>query len=169
MLKYNYYIKSYLTLIVLLSVVLSLSSCGDIPEQRLFGRRSLKKALLWAQEDSIRVADSLKRTVIVVDNIDDTPQVSLSFYEEEVLTSEDPKNQYYVIVGTYSIPENAKAMAEQFRNKGYPTKIIRSSDNIGNNLDMVSVHTCTNVDEAMNYLKQFHDEVDSSAWLYQNK
>lgn len=111
----------------------------------------------------------MKSTLIVVDNIDETLQDSLVISEEEMLTEEDTKNQFYIIVGAYVNPENARAVARQFRNKGYQTSIIRRTNNFGNNLDMVSVNTFSNYEEALIYINQFRSKVDSSAWVYKSK
>ena len=121
---------------------------------------------MWAQQDSIRIADSLRRTLIVVDTIDETLQDSLVISEEKIVIEEDTKNEYYLIVGAYGNPDNAKAIARQFRDKGYETSIILRTNNSGNNLDMVSVNTFTNYEEALNYRNEFRSKVNPSAWLY---
>lgn len=167
--NFKYYNKSCLPSIILISILLILSSCRNIRENGLFGRRSLKKALLWAQQDSIRVADSLKSTLNVRGLAEEALQDSIVLTEEEMLSGEGVRNQYYIIIGAFAKPENAKQVAVQFRSQGYQTSIIRRTNNYGNNLDMVSVKTFINYEEALSYINEFRSKVDSSAWLYQHK
>lgn len=152
-----------------MSILLSLSSCKDIQNQRLFGRRSLKKALLWAQQDSIRVADSLKRAMVIEGTIDDTVQDFLVIPEEEILTEEASKDRFHLIVGTYANSENAKLVAKQFRDQGYQPSIIKRTIDSGKILNMVSVKSFTDYEEALNYRIQFHSNIDSTAWLFQSE
>lgn len=161
--------KSYLPLIILASVLLFLSSCKDIQSQRLIGRRSLKKALFWAQQDSIRVSDSLKSAAVIEGAIDDAVQDSSGISEDVLPTEEGTKNQYYIIVGTYANSDNANAVASQFRAKGYQTSILRSNNNLGDLLNMVSIESFANYEEALNYLNQIRSKVDSTVWLYRRK
>ena len=168
-LKCNYHMKSCLPTILLFSMAIILASCVEIKKQSLYGRRSLKKALLWAQQDSIRVADSLANALIVADLVDETLQDSLAIPEEEILTEEDTKDKCYIIMGTFTNPENAKRLAEQYRNEGYQSTIIRRTNSSGNILDMVSIKTFNNYNEALRYIQEFHSTVNSSAYLYSNR
>ena len=113
---------------------------------------------MWAQQDSIRVADSLKNTLIVRD-----------LAEEEMLSEEGIRNQYYIIIGTFAKPDNAMNVAVQFRNQGYDASIIRRSNSYGTKLHMVSVKTFKNNEEAISYLNEFQSEVQSPAWKYHSK
>jgi hypothetical protein len=153
----------------LISILLILSSCRNLGENGLFGRRSLKKALLWAQQDSVRVADSLNSTLIVRDPPEAALQESNDLAEEEMLSGEGVRNQYYIIIGTFEKPENATQLSLEFRSKGYQTSIIKRTDSYGNNLDMVSIKTFNDYEEAISYLPEFQGKVHSSAWVYQSK
>ena len=113
---------------------------------------------MWAQQDSIRVADSLKNTLIVRD-----------LAEEEMLSEEGIRNQYYIIVGTFAKPDNAMNVAVQFRNQGYETSIIRRTNIYGTELHMVSVKSFKNNEEAISYKNEFQSEVQSPAWKYHSK
>ena len=167
--NFKYYNKCYLASIILISILLILPSCSNLTEDGFFRRRSLKKALLWAQQDSMRIADSLKSNLIVSDFAEEALEDSILPTEEEMLTGEDLRNQYHIIIGTFAEPENAKLVAAQFRSQGYQTSIISRTNRYGINLDMVSVKTFNNLEEASSYLKKFKSDVDSSAWMYQAK
>ena len=166
---FKYHNKCSLASIILISILLILPSCRNIREYGLFGRRSLKNALLWAQQDSIRVADSLKNTLIVRDLAEEVFQDSIVLSEEEMLSEEGIRNQYYIIIGTFAKPDNAMNLAVQFRNQGYEASIIRTTNSYGTELHMVSVKTFKNNEEAISYLNEFQSEVQSPAWKYHSK
>ena len=124
---------------------------------------------MWAQQDSIRVADSLKNTLIVRDLAEEVFQDSIVLSEEEMLSEEGIRNQYYIIIGTFAKPDNAMNVAVKFRNQGYETSIIRRTNSYGTELHMVSVKTFKNNEEAISYKNEFQSEVQSSAWVYHSK
>ena len=110
----------------------------------------------------------MANALIVADLVDETLQESLAIPEEEILTEEDTKGKCNIIVGTFTNPENAKRFAEQYRNEGYQSTIIRRTNSSGNILDMVSIKTFNNYNEALRYIQEFHSTVDPSAYLYSN-
>ena len=124
---------------------------------------------MWAQQDSIRVADSLKNTLIVRDLAEEVFQDSIVLSEEEMLSEEGIRNQYYIIIGTFAKPDNAMNVAVQFRNQGYEASIIRRTNSYGTELHMVSVKTFKNNEEAISYKNEFQSEVQSPAWKYHSK
>ncbi len=124
---------------------------------------------MWAQQDSIRVADSLKSTLHVRDLAEEALQDSIVLSEEEMLSEEGIRNLHYIIVGTFAKPDNAMNVAVQFRNQGYEASIIRRTNSYGTELHMVSVKTFKNNEEAISYLNEFQSEVQSQAWVYHSK
>lgn len=124
---------------------------------------------MWAQQDSIRVADSLKNALIVRDLAEEVFQDSIVISEEEMLSEEGVRNQYYIIIGTFAKPDNAMNLAVKFRNKGYEASIIRRTNSYGTELHMVSVKTFKNSEEAISYLNEFQSEVQSPARVFHSK
>lgn len=158
-----------LTSIVLISFLLIFSSCRNIIDNRLFRRRSLKKAEQWAKEDSIRVADSLKRTLTIGDLTEGSIQDSLDFPEDEWLIGEGTKNQYCIIVGSYTEAENAVQVAEQFKSRGYQPSIVTRKNSHRITFFMVSLKNFNDLEEAEKYKNEVQSQVLSSAWLYNNE
>lgn len=124
---------------------------------------------MWAQQDSLRVADSLKNALIVRDLAEEVFQDSNVISEEEMLSEEGVRNQYYIIIGTFAKPDNAMNLAVKFRNKGYEASIIRRTNSYGTELHMVSVKTFKNSEEAISYLNEFQSEVQSPARVFHSK
>ena len=58
---------------------------------------------MWAQQDSIRVADSLKSTFNVRDPAEEALQDSIVLTEEEMFAGEGIRNQYYIIIGAFGM------------------------------------------------------------------
>jgi len=144
--------------------------------------RSLKKAILWAKQDSARVADSLKRIEIVKNSIEDNHKDSTvnkameKIHKDSIVKiverspSENIVNhRYHIIAGSFSNEENAKIRAREYFSKGYITDIIETSTRNGSKVNMVSVKSFDNLTEANEFLKEFKQEIDSTAWLYTNK
>jgi hypothetical protein len=167
--SYKYHNNRTLPVILTIILIITLPSCEYIIENGLFGRRSLKKALLWAKQDSIRVADSLKRTLVVTSDTFGVRSVTIDNSEEVIISGENTKNQFFIIIGSFANPENAKLAAGQYRSRGYNTSIIRTTNSYGNKVDMVSVRTFSNYEEATSYLKELQGEIDPGAWIYQDK
>lgn len=162
--KLSYHTKRILPSVIF--ILLILSSCGNIREPGILRNRSLKKALLWAKQDSIRVADSLNSTLVLNDPAEETFQDSVIFSEEEILSETGNGYRYYIIAGSFANIENAKQIAKEYSNKGYQTSIVSRTDSYGNVLELVSVKTFNNYEEAFIFKNEFRRKVDSSAWLY---
>jgi cell division septation protein DedD len=73
---------------------------------------------------------------------------------------------FYIIIGSFINSANAKRTAGEYRRKGYKTSIIKTTNRDGNKLELVSVRTFTNYNEAVTYLKEFQAQIDSAVWLY---
>ena len=160
------HIKRYLLVIFLISTLLCFSSCK-------FSRwkKDLKEALIWARQDSIRVADSLKRIEIETNVIEAIEQDSISETDKEKLPGSvgDSRITYYIIAGSFTNPENTRLTAEGYRSLGYKTNIINTTNRNGIMAEYVSVNTFNNYDEAGRYLKEFRSKFDPKAWIYSNQ
>ena len=114
--------------IIFIVILLILSpSCKKIRERGLFGKKAKTLEMLRAQQDSIRVADSLKRVENRLRAVEEARLDSLIQAEQEKAAYE-ARNKYNIIVGSFVTPEFAQAWAEEYRKQGYDTKIIRMTD-----------------------------------------
>jgi len=132
----------------------------------VFENKALKMAKYWDQQGRLRTADSVKRAVKVTKvykENDPDPEVKL---EDKELPGEDSVNIYYIIVGSFANSENAKIAAKQYKNDGYSTSIISTTDRKGNKTELVTVKAFGNHDEATSYLRDLQKEENASAWIY---
>ena len=149
--------------IVLITLLLILSpSCKNIRERGLFGRKAKTLEMLRAQQDSIRVADSLKRAENRLRAIEEARLDSLIQAEQE-RAAKEARNKYNIIVGSFLTPEFARLWAEEYRKQGYDTRIVRMD---GSQFDLVVAESYDRFSKAMERLDAFQDTVDIDAWLY---
>jgi len=149
--------------IVLITLLLVLfPSCKNIRERGLFGKKAKTLEMLRAQQDSIRVADSLKRVENRLRAIEEARLDSLIQAEQERAANE-ARNKYNIIVGSFLTPEFAQAWAEEYRKQGYDTRIVRMD---GSQFDLVVAESYDRFSKAMERLDAFQDTVDIDAWLY---
>ncbi|MFO7621994.1 MAG: SPOR domain-containing protein [Bacteroidales bacterium] len=78
------------------------------------------------------------------------------------------RKTYYIIVGSFVNPNNAKLVAEKYRSLGYQTSIVRTANRIGNNVELVSVKTFNNYDDAVLFQIDLIGKVGSKSWIYSN-
>jgi hypothetical protein len=150
-------------MMVLISGLLAIPSCIYLEDLGLFRRRSLKRALEWAKQDSIRVADSLKRFELVKNSDEVIPGDSLEDKRGKNGFFESIKTKHYIIVGSFTNASNAGLCARKYLSKGFKTEtIIRN----GSNIELVSVRSFENILDAKKYLSEFQHDVDSAAWVY---
>jgi hypothetical protein len=69
---------------------------------------------------------------------------------------------YYMIVGCFTVQNNADKFAEKLRGKGYNPQIISGS----NNFQMVSAKSYSSYRESVAELDKFRNEVTPNAWVY---
>jgi len=149
--------------IVLITLLLVFfPSCKNIRERGLFGKKAKTLEMLRAQQDSIRVADSLKRVENRLRAIEEARLDSLIQAEQERAANE-ARNKYNIIVGSFLTPEFAQAWAEEYRKQGYDTRIVRMD---GSQFDLVVAESYNRFSKAMERLDAFQDTVDIDAWLY---
>lgn len=150
-----------LSAIILVVILGILPSCKYFKGEGLFGRKALKSAVLKAQEDSTRVADSLKviqDQLLAIEN----EKLDARKADAEKLLMEG-KYKYNIIVGSFITPENAIGYAEVYKKLGYDSKIIRLE---GNRFELVSAEGYENFSQALVRLQQFQDTVEIDSWLY---
>ena len=153
---------SVLVLILLLAVA---PSCKYFKNTRLFGKKERTLASLLAQQDSIRIADSLNKVDEKLEAIENARLDSIR-KEEEARQSAEKISKYNIIVGSFHTPEYAKGLAEIYRQRGYDTKILKMERS---NFDLVSAESHESLRKAILRLRQFRDTVEMEAWIYTRK
>jgi SPOR domain len=137
----------------------------------LFDKKTLKAAMLWARQDSIRVADSLKRikteSNIPADKQKDTMDKPVK--EENPLQTAETDGTYFIIAGSFSNIENARLAVKKFMGRGYKAGIISIPGKNGVMAELVYVKTFTTANEASMFLEEFKSKIDSEAWIYSHK
>jgi hypothetical protein len=168
-----YYFKRYLLAIFIIILLLFFPARRFLRKNGffVFGNKALKEALLWAHQDSIRVADSLKRIKIESKVPEDKQKDTLAnpVKADNPSQTADTGDTYYIIAGTFSNPENASLVAEKYRSRGYKTSIISMTNRNGIKTELVSVKSFNNLNEAEEYLKKFKEKSDPAAWIYTKK
>jgi hypothetical protein len=151
---------------VFFMVLLLLSpSCNKIKESGLFGKKAKTLEMLRAQQDSIRIADSLKRIENRRRAIEEARLDSI-IQAETARTAYEARNKYNIIVGSFITPEFAKLLAEEYSTQGYDTRIISMDDS---RFELVVVESYEQFSKARERLEQFQDTVDIDTWLYVKK
>jgi hypothetical protein len=153
----------HLSAFVLIVFLVVLPSCKYFKGKGLFGRKANTMALLLAQQDSIRVADSIKKVHARLLEIENAKIDSARKAEEDRLAL---VSKYNIIVGSFITPEYAKGLAEVYRKQGYDSKIIKME---GSRFELVSAEAHDSFRKAVNRLKEFQDTIELEAWMYIKK
>lgn len=154
------------SVIVLILTITGIQSCRYFREKGLFLDRELKKSQVSAVKDSILIADSVQKAIIMTEVTEVTRTDSSVKNGEADPKGSDRVNSFYIIIGTYTNPENARSAARQYTEKGYSTDIINSRTSKGNKAELVSVKSFDNHDDAVGFLREFQRKVESKAWIY---
>jgi hypothetical protein len=168
-----YYFKRYLLAIFFIILLLFFPARRFLRQHGyfLFDKKTLKEGMLWARQDSIRIADSLKRIKIESDAPKDKqpdPKVKIK-REESSVPAGDIRDTYCIIIGTFYNPENASLAAGKYSSRGYKTSIISITNRNGIKTELVSVKSFNNLNDATRYLREFKIKFDPSAWIYSHK
>jgi len=167
-----YYFKRYVIAIFIIVLLLFFPARRFLRQHGyfLFNNKTLKEALLWAHQDSIRVADSLKKIKIESNVMENKQQDSLVMSDKDNhVFAGDTGDTYYIIAASFTNPENARLAAGKYRSRGYKTSIIIVTNKNGMKAELVSVKTFNNFNEANKYLREFKIKFDPKAWLYSHK
>jgi hypothetical protein len=153
----------HLLIILVIALLIVLPSCKFFKAGGLFGKKARTMAILKAQEDSIRVADSLQKIKERLMANENAKLDSIRNADEARLAME---SKYNIIVGSFLTPDYAKGLAEEYRKQGYDPKIIKME---GGRFDLVSIEGYANFRKAVSRLKQFQDTVQFESWMYVKK
>ncbi|MCU0472200.1 MAG: hypothetical protein MUC93_02380 [Bacteroidales bacterium] len=145
----------------ILIVLLALApSCKYFKGKNLFGRKDDKLAVLLARQDSIRVADSIMRVQERLMAIENARLDSIRIAEENAL---ELRNRYNIIVGAFITPEYARALNEDYKQRGYESRIIKME---GSRFELISAESHESFRTAVARLNQFQDTVEIYSWMY---
>jgi 2-methylisocitrate lyase-like PEP mutase family enzyme len=119
--------------------------------------------MLLAQQDSIRVADSIKRAINRQKAIEEARLDSLIRAEQEKAAYEASMKKFNIVVGSFITPEYAHAGVDEYRKMGYDPQIIHPADS---RFDLVVAESHEYYSPAVRRIEQFRDTVEIDAWLY---
>jgi hypothetical protein len=148
----------HLSAIILFGLLITLPSC------KFFNKNENAKAMaaLLAQQDSIRVADSIKavhQQLVALENA----KLEEARKADELLAL---NSKFSIIVGSFKTPAYAQKMAEEFSKKGYKPTIIKMD---GSTFELVAAEAHPTMGKAFASLKEFQKSVEPDAWLYVKK
>ena len=152
----------HLSVVCLILIFAVAPSCNFLKNRGLFGKKAKTLATLLAQQDSIRVADSIRKVQAQLLAIENTKLDSIRM-EAEARQTAAKTSRYNIIVGSFITPEYAKDQAETYRQQGYDTKIFKME---GSNFELVSAESHKSLRTAISRLQQFQDTIEIDAWLY---
>ena len=170
--NFRYHFKRGLPFIFTILILLFLPALMFLRKNGFvfFEKKVRKEALLWTHQDSIRVADSLKKIKIESNVMGNKQQDSLVMSDKDnPVFARDTGDPYYIIAASFTNTENANLAVGKYRNLGYKTSIISATNRNGIKTKYVSVKAFSILKEAEEYLKKFKEKSDPSAWIYTKK
>jgi hypothetical protein len=161
----KYTVMRHLSAIVIILLLIVQPSCKFFKGRGIFGKKARIAAIVKAQDDSVRVADSIRKAQDNLMAIENVKLDSIRKADEERLAM-GSKYKYNIIVGSFITPEYSKSYAEDFRKQGYDPKIIKKE---GSRFELVSVEAYDSFRKAVARLKAFQDTVQFESWMYVKK
>jgi len=152
----------HLSAIVLILLLAVAPSCNFIKNKGIFGKKAKTLEALRAQQDSIRVADSIRNVQEQLLALENARLDSIRL-DEEARQIAAKQSRYNIIVGSFITPEYAQGLSEAYRQQGYDTKIFKMD---GSNFELVSAESHEDLRKAISRLQQFQDTVEIDAWMY---
>lgn len=141
------------------------SSCNNSRKSGPTGRKGKTLEMLRAEQDSIRVADSLRRVERRVQALEEARQDSVKMAAQEN-PADRSGSRYNIIVGSFFTPDNALKRAEEYRNKGFDARVIVPE---GSDYELVVAESYDQLARAEERLSYIRNNIDKSAWLYVKK
>jgi hypothetical protein len=153
----------HLAAIVFIVILTVLPSCKFFKAKGLFGNKDKTLSVMLARQDSIRVADSIRKVQDELLAIENARLDSLRIANDDQLAL---GSKYNIIVGSFITPEYAKGLAEDYRKQGYDSRILKME---GSRFELVSAEAHESFRKAVARLNQFQDTVELDAWMYIKK
>jgi hypothetical protein len=163
------------------------TSCRYLKQKLKIGEYSLKSAREWAKADSAGVADSLqiimpdkrdierklpdsvKKSITKKKAFENTLTDSLMSIDASYTPEGDTSPRFYIITGSFANHANALKESGKYSGQGFKPTILPATDNDATGLELVSVRTFTEYNEAQDFLKGFKGSYNPGAWIYQGK
>ncbi|TFH36788.1 MAG: hypothetical protein E4G95_05395 [Bacteroidia bacterium] len=148
----------------LVIILLSFSSCKFIREKGWFGtKKKADPVAVWqAQQDSIRVADSIRAEIELMRQFEQARLDSIMVAEQSRLDFE-ARFRYHIIVGSFLTREYAEDYKNMYRSMGYDANIIPDSQN---RFNLVSAEVHETLQKAHSRLVRYQDTVEFESWVY---
>lgn len=148
---------------LLIVLLLSMSSCKFFREKGWFGKNKTDALeILKAQQDSIRISDSIKVEVEMMKRVEQARLDSLMVVEQQRVEQEN-RFKYHIIVGSFLTPEYAEDHKKLYLSMGYDAKIIQDSRG---RFNLVSAEVHESMSSAFKRLVLFQDTVEFESWLF---
>jgi hypothetical protein len=147
--------------ILVILMIATAPSCKYFKDKGIFGRKAKALAALRAKQDSIRVADSIRKVQEHMMALEQARQDSIQQAETERL--EASKHRYNIIVGSFITPEYARECSDYYRGQGYDPQILKMD---GTDFELVVAEAYQSLRKATARLEQFQDTVQIDAWIY---
>lgn len=151
--------------VVFILLLLVAPSCKFLKDKGLFGKKDKNLAVMLAQQDSVRVADSIRKVKEELQALENAKLDSARLAQQAQMAL-DTRSKYNIIVGSFLTPEYAKGLAEVYRQLGYESKILKME---GSRFELVAAESHENFGEAFTRLTEFQDTVEIDAWMYIQK
>jgi len=137
-----------------------------MPSCKFFGKKAAKEkalAVLLARQDSIRVADSIRKVQENLLALEKAKLDSIRMAEEARLAM---GSRYNIVVGSFITPQYAKDLQEEYTKQGYNAQILKVE---GSRFELVAAEGHKSFRTAVERLKQFQDTIQLDAWMYIKK
>jgi hypothetical protein len=149
-----------LSALVLILSMAVLPSCKYL-KNNVFGKKGRELAELRARQDSIRVADSIRKAEeLRLVSLENARLDSLRIADEKKILSQ---TKYNIIVGGFVTPEYAKIMADEYTKMGYEVRLLQPE---GSKFELVALEGHKTWGSAARRLEQFRDTVQLDSWIY---
>ncbi len=152
-----------LAALFLIFLLAFMPSCKYFKGKKLFGKKDKALAVMLARQDSIRVADSIKRVQEQLLAIETARLDSIRIAEEARAAL---ASKYNIVVGSFITPEYAKAWSDEYRSRGYNPEIIKMENS---RFELVTAESHESLRKAVSRLDRFQDTVQVDAWIYKKK
>lgn len=116
-----------------------------------------------AKQDSIRIADSLRKAQEFIQARENARLDSIRKAEEELLNA---GSRYNIIVGSFITPEYAASMADEYTRMGYQAKVLKPA---GSKFQFVAAEGHEDIRTAAKRLAAFQDTVQMESWIYKRE
>ena len=151
--------KQLAAFLIIMLLVLT-PSCKWLKEKGIIGKKERELSALLAQQDSIRIADSVRKALEI---IKENARLDSLRIAEQAQREYKEMNRYNIIVGSFITPEYATAYSGEFASMGYKTSILKPANS---RFQLVSAESHANLREAVRRLRQFQDTVVFDSWIY---